>query len=102
MKENLFSSNEDNAIADRESKEAAVQTMLGDEDIDVSKTDDEKLANLLSGLGNVTTENFDHAVSEILSVMKELKAGPRDIVEALQTHLGLHLNEAKEVMRDYL
>jgi hypothetical protein len=100
MKENLFSANKENPIADRQSKEDAVQTLLGSDDVDVSKADDEELARILTGLGTITTENIDRAADEIIGVMRELKANNTDILEALQTHLHVHLAEAKEILVD--
>lgn len=102
MNENLFSANKDNPIADRQNKEEAIQALLGSEDVDVSKADDDEITRILTGLGTVTTENVDRVAGEIVSVMRELKAGRQDTLEALQTHLHLKLSEAKEVLADVL
>lgn len=102
LNENLFSANKDNAIVDRQSKEQAVKDMLGVDDIDISKVDDDELTQLINRLGSVTTESFDGDASEIITVMRELKASKADILEALQVHLKLKLNEAKIILRDYL
>lgn len=99
-REGLFNADMNSKLVDRDNKEQAFQDLIGNEDIDVSKTDDDELSRMLVGLGTLTAENFHSKVSELLSVMKEMNATPADMIEALQNHLGLHLDEAKEVYRD--
>jgi len=99
-REGLFSSTDSTELIDRDNKEKAFQDLIGSEDVDVAKTDDEELTRLLVGLGSLTTENFHQKVSEMLLVMKELNASKADMLEALQIHAGLHLDEAKEVFQD--
>jgi len=100
--EELFSAGDGDTIANRKSKEEAVKTLLGTEDVDVSKMKDEELDSFLQKLSTVTTESFDQRASEIISVMRELKASKVDIIKALQVHLGVNLREAREILRDYL
>ncbi len=100
--EELFSAGDKDTIANRKSKEEAAKTLLGTEDVDVSKMKDEELDSFLQKLSTVTTESFDRRASEIISVMRELKASKVDIIKALHVHLGVNLREASEILRDYL
>jgi len=87
-------------IANRESKEQAAQDLLGSENIEVNKTSDEELDNLVNGVMQLTTENVDQAVSDLINVMREMSSSDDEIVEALSVHLGFKLSEAKEVYRE--
>ena len=101
VKEGFFSAVEPDVV-DRDNKEQAVQALLGSEDIDVKKVPDEKLSDLIQGLGSITTESIDSQVAQIISVMREQKASRNDVLEALQVHVGFNLREAKEVLQEYL
>lgn len=101
VKEGLFGGEEPD-VADRDNKEQAVQALLGSEDVDVKKVPDEKLSDLIQGLGSITTESIDSQVAQIVSVMREQHASRNDVLEALQVHVGFNLREAKEVLQEYL
>lgn len=88
-------------LGGREGKEKAAQALIGSEDVDVTKVDDEELNGLIQKLGNVS-EGKEVQIPELIAVLKEMKASPRDMLEALQVHCNVHLSEAREIFRDYL
>lgn len=101
VEEGFFSAAEPDVV-DRDNKEQAVKALLGSEDVDVKKVPDEKLSDLIQGLGSITTESIDSQVAQIVSVMREQHASRNDVLEALQVHVGFNLREAKEVLQEYL
>jgi len=97
----LFSMGKESPLGDRLSKEQATQTLLGDEDIDVTKVDDDKLNSLISNLATVTVESFEATVSELIGVMREMNSSDADIKEALKEYLHVHASEAQEIFQEY-
>lgn len=89
----------ENNADNRDTKEKALQQLLGNENLDIKGLDDDTLNVLLQRLTGV--KNIEESAESIISVMKMLKASENDIVEALSVHLRMHMNEAKEVYQDY-
>lgn len=97
LEESILSPNDRDV---RDAKELAAETLIAGEDgeLDLEDVDDETLAELLQNLV-ITEKNADRVACEIISVMRETNASDKEIVEALSVHMGLHINEAREVFK---
>jgi hypothetical protein len=83
----------------REAKEIALKQLLGNEELNVEDLTDESLDVIMRRLTGM--DEIEESVSTVISVMRDLKATDHDIVEALAVNLGMHLEEAEDVLHDY-
>ena len=91
----------DNSIKEnfeRENEEEAVETLLGVEDTNVEDMSDEELSIFLNGL--VDLNNIEESIKETITVMKDLKADSKNIIEAIAANYKMKLKEAREVYLD--
>lgn len=79
---------------DRETLNAALSNLLGSENIDVSKLEDEEAATIFTNTLIKTQQQ-----EGIVDVLRTLGGSVQDLTEALHVHSGLSLRESRDVSR---
>jgi hypothetical protein len=84
-------------IDPQETKEEVLRQLLGEDDI--PDLDEETMDLLIQRLTGIDT--IEESARTIISVLRDLKADEKNILEALTVNLGVHLSEAKEMYEDH-